>query len=319
MDSSTPRRTCIEVPKPKILPWSQRLARALKGMFLSPVYWWLAHIHNVPGLKFHRYCSQFGLKLLFFNKGNIDYRTLYHLICFPMDSTRYFEFDFLWKALSTQQVHRYLDVSSPRLFPLILTSKKHHVATSMVNPDKADLLLTKKLVAAAALDHRCELYECLIESALFRPNTFDTITSISVIEHIPEDTKALRNMWAMLKHGGRLLVTLPCAAESSEQYSNENKYGLLDPGDDGLTFWQRLYDQKMLNERVYCVTGKPENHMIYGEKTPGSFRRNANSKLSDPHYPFWREPFMMGQEYDYFDSVNNLPGEGVIAMEFVKP
>ena len=35
-------------------------------------------------------------------------------------------------------------------------------------------------------------------------------------------------------------------------------------------------------------------------------------------YPFWREPYMMAQEYRDFDSLDALPGMGVVGLEFHK-
>jgi hypothetical protein len=74
-----------------------------------------------------------------------------------------------------------------------------------------------------------------------------------------------------------------------------------------------------LQEHVFSVTGRPRHCVVYGEKTAGTFLRNAERKRANPDvYPYWREPYMMGREYGYFPDVDDLPGEGVVAMEFVK-
>jgi hypothetical protein len=36
-------------------------------------------------------------------------------------------------------------------------------------------------------------------------------------------------------------------------------------------------------------------------------------------YPIWRESYMMADEYKMFSSIEELPGEGVIMLEFIKP
>jgi hypothetical protein len=97
-----------------------------------------------------------------------------------------------------------------------------------------------------------------------------------------------------------------------------NEYGLLSPDENGLVFWQRYYDEQLLRQRVFCVTGEPRRHLIYGESKPGNYERNMTSKRTDPFYPYWREPFMVGLEYEYKSRLPDLPGIGVIAMEFVK-
>ena len=73
-----------------------------------------------------------------------------------------------------------------------------------------------------------------------------------------------------------------------------------------------------LAERIFSVTGQPRRQVIFGELVAGSFLKMATRKRTDRYYPFWREPYTVAQEYAYFDSIEALPGEGVIAMEFVK-
>jgi SAM-dependent methyltransferase len=240
------------------------------------------------------------------------------MLFWPMDSTRYFEFAFMWDALTKLSFTRYLDVSSPRLFPIILTLKKDNLVSELMNPDLADLSLTVRLIKSLRLENRCNLHGCLIGDAPFEHGSFDVITSISVVEHIPKDIEAIDGMWNLLKPGGRLLLTLPCAAEASEQYIDRNEYGLLTPDNDGFFFFQRLYDQRLLEERIFSVTGRPCRQVVYGEKSAGTHRRCLERKWGDPAYPNWREPYMMGKDFCYFTDLRDLPGEGVIALEFVK-
>jgi len=231
---------------------------------------------------------------------------------------RYFEFDFMWRVLADVPIQHYLDVSSPRLFPTLLLLKRRNISVELLNPDAKDLAVTKDLIKSIGLSGRCHFYNCLIGEASFAPESFDVITSISVVEHIPQDTQAIQNMWEMLKRGGRLLLSVPCAAVTSEEYINQNEYGLLEPDKNGFVFWQRFYDQLLLQERIFSITGQPNRKIVYGEKKPGAIINNTRRKRADPKYPFWREPYMMGQEYGYFKSIADLPGQGVIALEFVK-
>jgi SAM-dependent methyltransferase len=52
---------------------------------------------------------------------------------------------------------------------------------------------------------------------------FDVITSISVIEHIPDVERALAEMYRCLKPGGRMLVTTDCA-ETGKPFGNGVRY-----------------------------------------------------------------------------------------------
>src|SRR6267142_4225179 len=316
--STTQAKTYIRVPDRQTLGPIRRLRRALFGSFLSPIYWLLAYRYRVPGLKFRAKCTRLALRLLFHGKAAASLRDIYNMLLWPMDSTRYFEFAFAWDALSGFSATRYLDVSSPRLFPIILSLKNENVVVELMNPDLDDLARTSNLVRAVGLESRCGLHGLLISAAPFESGTFDLITSISVVEHIPLDTQAIRQMWNLLRPRGRLLLTLPCAAQTSEQYINRNEYGLLPPNEGGYFFFQRLYDQPSLDERIFSVTGQPRRYTIYVEKSPGTLRRNLDRKMSDPFYPYWREPYMMGQDFGYYNELSELPGEGVIAMEFEK-
>jgi SAM-dependent methyltransferase len=312
------KKTNIQVPPIRRLTRWEKVTRALVGGVLSPAHWLLAHRYHVPGLRFRVDCARLGLSLLCNRSASISYPDIYHLLFWPMDSTRYFEFAFIWNVVSELSTPRYLDVSSPRLFPIILILRKHEVIAELMNPDTADLTATAKLVEALHLENRCNLRGCLISTAPYEPRSFDVVTSISVVEHIPQDTQAVQKMWDLLKPGGRLLLTMPCAAQTSEQYINRNEYGLLAPDDKGYFFFQRLYDQRSLEERIFSVTGQPRQQVIYGERSPGALRRNLDRKMGDPYYPYWREPYMMGQDFCYFKGLGELPGEGVIGLEFKK-
>ncbi len=236
----------------------------------------------------------------------------------PMVSVRYFEFDFMWRTISTVACRSYLDISSPRLFPILVAIKNHNIIATLLNPDVNDLAVTRQLVMAAGIENRCRLNSDLIGSAPFADASFDIITSVSVLEHISDDVEAVQKMWDLLKPQGRLLLTVPCAAVHSEEYLDRNEYGLLGPVEDGFFFFQRYYNEEVLQDRIFRITGQPCRSAVYGEMSPGLYRKNMEARASEPNYPAWREPYMMGKEYDYFERVNDLPGIGVIGMEFLK-
>ncbi|HEY9171158.1 MAG TPA: methyltransferase domain-containing protein [Verrucomicrobiae bacterium] len=292
---------------------------ALTGLALSPFYWLLASFHDVPGLHLRWQCLRLGMRLLLNRQSPISFKTIYLTMFFPLDSTRHFELDFAWRALTARPPGRYLDVSSPRLLFALMLAKQGRQEAELINPDKADLAETETLLRAAGLMSRCRLHGCLIEDAPFAPASFDTISSISVVEHIPKDREAIHKIWGLLKPGGRFILTVPCATRTSEQYIDRDEYGLHGGEKGGHVFWQRFYDPALLEERIFSVTGKPRVTRVFGEREAGSFLRSATRKRTDRFYPFWREPYMVAQEYAFFDSVSELPGEGVIAMEFVKP
>jgi len=243
------------------------------------------------------------------------------LACHPFDSVRYFEFDILWRWFhDNEQVNRYLDISSPRLFFLLLLKGYPELMAWLVNPDVQDMAKTREYLRVFDLDSRCSTLNCLVAEVNLPSESFDKVTSISVIEHIPEpdDLAALKQIWKFLRPGGRLLLSVPCAAEAFEEYLDFNEYGVLATDKGGYVFGQRFYDEEQLQSRIFRILGQPSRVRIFGENRPGNFLANRARKVRGGSYPFWRESLMMGEEYCYFEQIRELPGLGVIAMEFVK-
>lgn len=312
-------KSYIRIPSMPRLSIIRKVWRAVLGAILSPIYWILAHKHGVPGLRFRLDSALFGLRVLCFRRADISYSGIYGLMFWPMVSVRYFEFGFMWATLSAVAFRNYLDISSPRLFPLLIAIKNVGVHVTLLNPDRNDLAMTRQFAIAAGIEDRCRFNSDLIGTAPFEDASFEIISSISVLEHIPDDTQAVKRIWDLLKPQGRLLLTVPCAPVYLEEYSDRDEYGLLNPGEDGFFFFQRYYNREALQERIFRITGQPCRYTIYGEKEPGLYRKNMEARASDPNYPAWREPYMMGKEYGYFETIDDLPGIGVIGMEFLKP
>ena len=312
------RKQYIEVPLPMDCSPVQKVWQKLVGLLLMPYYLLSAWFLRTPGTKIHIICMFMAIRLFLLRR--ISLHRAFALIFYPMDSTRYFEFHEVIKSLKYFHFNRYLDVSSPRLMPLILLKQNKDASGVMINPDVFDIQETTKLIAALELTDRCILRNTTIEMLDFPEETFDLLTCLSVLEHIPSDESAVKKMWSLLQPGGKLILTLPCKSELLEQYISRNDYGVLSAGADGYTFWQRYYDSERLESTIYRITGMPARVAVYGEKKYGLFFRNAAMKrLLGSYYPFWREPYMMATEYRAFSSIDELPGEGVAILEFIKP
>jgi SAM-dependent methyltransferase len=312
------KKTYIRVPAARSSGRFERLSLVLAGLTLSPWYWILARLHSGPGLRFRWRCTLLALHLIGERSRYASATDLYRLLFLPIDSVRYFEFEFIWNSLSKLQLRSYLDVSSPRLFPIIFLRDHPHIQAELVNPDRADLELTGKLVAACGLEPRCQLHANVIEDAPFPPESFDAVTSISVIEHVPNDTDAVKNVWRVLKPGGTLLLSVPCAAMAEEEYIDIDFYGVQTRSQDGFFFHQYKYDQSCLEQRIYSITGPPIRTAIFGEKIPGTLQGWLFKRWTGQRYPLWREPYSVCRAFRYYKELSDLPGDGVIAMEFVK-
>ena len=317
--ASAPRRTYLRVPERRPTSRLRLGLNLLASAVLVPWYWSLAAIRSGPGLRYRARCIRLGIQLMLLSRDRDSAVRALRLILMPMDSTRYLEFEYAERMTTPLPTRRYLDVSSPRLVPVLLALERRELSVMMINPDVRDLEETRALLTAAGLATRCETRGSRIADATLDAGSFDLITCISVLEHIPDDTGALAGMQAMLRSGGTLVLTVPCMSQALEQFIDEDEYGLLPQDNDGFVFWQRYYDARSLRERVYSILGQPDCLEVYGEKRAGSFARNAEQKRRlGPAYPFWREPYMMATEYRRFASIEELPGEGVACMTFVR-
>lgn len=313
-------RIYAQIPPRVPLPSrARRLSYRLFGSALAPVNWLAAHRYGVPGLGFQARCAGLGLKTTLNRRTPLPARWLLHMLFSPMVLTRYFEFDFAWRHWPVEPVTRYLDVSSPFIFPILALSEGRASHGDLINPDQNDLTLIRQHVDACNLRARCAVHDRLIGDAPFDAGAFDVITSISVVEHIPQNREALQKMWALLKPGGRLVLTAPCAAQSYELWTNLDHYGLLDSDERGFTFLEYVYDEQLLNDNIYRITGSPAACEVYGEVRDGVLREELLQRWSGEYWRFWREPVWMGRNFRRFESIAQLPGEGVIGLVFVKP
>lgn len=296
-----------------------RVRRAFQHIFgLAALPWILgaSRLRSGPGLAARLACMRLGLRAV----ARGDRKVGQELLVFPMDSFRYFELAYVRAHVpAAMAINRYLDVSSPRLVPLMLLDARPDLTGDLINPIESDLRDTERMAAALNLAQRACAHSVLLEDTDYLDGTFDLITSISVVEHIPDDHAAIATMWRLLKPGGTLILTVPCAREAVEEYTNLDEYQLFDGTGDGFVYWQRYYDTAALAARIWSVTGPPVDMTVFGERSPGSYDRNVVRKRSFANYPYWNEPLMMARDYQAHDSIDALPGMGVVGMTFVKP
>lgn len=297
---------------------SERIYRLIKAATSAPVYWTLSHFHRLPGLTLHYRLLIFYCSL--FLKRRLSLQDVLRETALPLDSVRYFECDFVYNTLESygELAGHLLDVSSPRNVLIPIIAKHRDLRLDVINPDKRDLAMTKSIFSMANFSYRCRFYPYTIDELPFEPESYSIISSISVLEHIVEDDLAVQKLWSLLKPGGTLILSVPCSASAFVERIDFNEYGLLNPDFDGYVFGQRFYDESLLRDRLFSATGHPTRFAIYGEIKNGYFFENRQRKNSGGLYPFWREPYLTAINFRYFPSFEDLPGLGVIAMEFVK-
>ncbi|HEY0661564.1 MAG TPA: methyltransferase domain-containing protein [Lysobacter sp.] len=292
----------------------RRIAYLAIGLLAFPFYWLAGAALGVPGMRFRAACLAAGVRFLFAG----HWADAYHCIVFPLDSVRHFEMDFFWRRIRALRPGRILDVSSPRLLPLLALRADANARADLVNPDGKDLARTRSMAEGLGVDARCRFLETRIDTLPADARDYPLVTCMSVLEHIIEDLVAVRTMWDCVAPGGRLLLSVPCAAMAVEEYTNVDEYGLLQQDDEGFVFWQRYYDEPRL-QALFAVLGVPVSRALYAERVPGAYDADVEAKRTNPFYPRWREPFATARAYAYRDNVATLSGMGVVAMEFAKP
>lgn len=306
-----------------IPPWKprtrlQRITRGFCGAVFSPLYWAAASLVGAPGISFRWRCIQLALRLVARGQGAAMPKTIFELACWPLDSTRYFEFDFMWRAVARLHFSgAYLDISSPRLFPTLVLQARSRLYGTLLNPDTEDLGATSSLLTGLGMRGRASLIASKIEDAELPSEGFPLITCMSVLEHIPDDHAAIKRIWDLLAPGGRLLITLPCAVSARVQLADKGHYGAEMDG-HGWSHFQYVYDEQLLMDRIISITGHPMNMELLGEKRSGILGRNLARKRSDPGYPIWQEPLFVAMGFRRYRAISELAGEGVLGLEFAK-
>lgn len=309
------RRRRIHFPPPAAAATgAPRTVHLALGLLAFPLYWMLGALAGVPGMAFRGRCLGAGMRLLV--AGNVA--DAYHCIVSPLDSVRHFEMDFFWRRIRALEPARILDVSSPRLLPMLALRVDRTARADLVNPDTKDLERTRSMASGLGVSSRCRFMDLRVEALPADANDYQLVTCMSVLEHIVNDLGAVRAMWSRVAPGGSMLLSVPCAAEAMEEFTNIDEYGLLAVDEDGFVFWQRYYDETRL-EAIFAIVGRPVAQAIYAEREPGTYDDDVMDKRTNPFYPRWREPWKTARAYERHSRVATLKGMGVIAMEFVKP
>lgn len=272
---------------------------------------------KLPGIKFDR----FGRKLAFRFLLRKDVKTFADLFCTPVNITRYFEFPFAYSCVDWEKTTRALDISSPRLFMEYALSQNPDLNYDLINPDIGDLETTRRHLGVLGHLNRAHLSSCSAEHLPYPDNNFDLVTSLSVIEHIPGDgdTLAVKEMWRVLKPGGKLVLTFPCSAKHSDEFRSSDTYGLRTTQREGQYFFQRFYDESSIDTRLIAGVGrKPMVESVFGEKERGIFYAYEKRWLENGITETAHDAAHIAKHYSVFENISSLPGMGVCGLCFEK-
>jgi predicted SAM-dependent methyltransferase len=191
----------------------------------------------------------------------------------------------------------------------------------MINPDPHDIASTGEIVSLLQVKGFTTKQATIKE--LDESNRYNAIWSISVIEHIAGengDSDAVEKMFSLLGPGGRLILTLPVGREHLIQKRGEDIYSTGSPvSEDGLRFFQRVYDVRSIKERLVNVVGRtPTVCRWFGEKVSGNYAEYEKRWIKDGIRVTAADSWRIARDYQEYERWDDMPGVGVCGLVFDK-
>lgn len=286
--------------------------------FIKRIWFWIiTDKTKLPGNAFYYFGKSIAKKLLL--KGLFSPK----LFLNPVSIVRFFEFEFAIKNLTNHPItdKTILDISSPYLFGF-------HCATFLsgkytyINPDLKDLNLVRKY--SSRLKFKMEFNTDNINATKlpYSNKSFDSVVCISVIEHIDnnQDSKVIQEIWRVLKPGGIVIFTFPVAKQFEIEYSESDTYGLNANAKKDKYFFQRLYDENSVYERLlnYINDFTILDQQIFGEIESGFYRKYSERWKSNGLLETVKDPYYISKHFTYIDSFNDIKESAVIGLTLRK-
>jgi SAM-dependent methyltransferase len=184
---------------------------------------------------------------------------LYRLLV-PLEPWRYFE---LARVAGEPFAGDCLDVSSPKLLASTLNEagEGRWVAVDLFADE-----IERWRVLDPALDLRVEDARTLP----FADASFDNVACVSVIEHIAGDgdTRAMAEMWRVLRPGGVLHLTTNVAATHTDVWVDRHVWGEASEAVGGRVFFERRYSDPALAARLLGLPWQEEHREYACERRP---------------------------------------------------
>ena len=284
------------------------------AFFSNTVFGAAKKVDNYVGLEFGEFGRALGKKLLLRSpRLGLEY------LVAPVNSVRYFEFPFVQSHV-LQGPYQCLDVSSPRLFSLQYADQNPDATVHIINPDIQDIRVTKKISDLLGYKNITTGNNDL--KTVVAPLKYDCIWSISVIEHISgeyDDSDAIQMMYALLKKGGKLILTFPVARQFRDEYRTINAYGLPVDQQGEKYFFQRHYDYPSILSRLLQPIGASKFSMRwFGENHPGYFEHYESEWQEKGQQHLANDPLAMATNFSEFESWDAMPGVGVCGLMIEK-
>jgi SAM-dependent methyltransferase len=228
----------------------------------------------------------------------------------PLDPWRYYE---MGRVAEAEFGGRCLDVSSPKLLPSLLQHEGRGgwTAIDLFEREIADWHAVDPELALAVED----------ATALSYPDaSFDNCICVSVIEHVPDDARAMAEIWRILRPGGVLHLTTNVGLESKDVFVDDRPYGAASKEAGGRVFFERHYSEPDVERRLLAQPWQTLER---------EYARQIDRSVEERFYRLAPLSFLYGGllrfrcpgNFETGDSIGILhPGEqGVVYLRLQKP
>ena len=284
-------------------------------IFRRRYFWNRTDKTKLPGKIF----AEFGFQLAKTLLGN--FKISPKLLLNPVSIVRYFEFDFVYSSLDIQGGNKILDISSPYLFGFCLSSK-YQLEYNYINPDKKDLANVNSLSSKLSLKGKYITQLMDVLKLSFPNNFFDRVISISVIEHIngEGDSRAIKEIWRVLKPNGLFSFTVPVKKEFENEYRKRDEYNLNSGKKSEEYFFQRIYDEQKIEERLLSSISDYEiiKKKIFGAKQKEFYSGYKKRWMKFNHWETVKDPYYISTEFQYSNEIDELPDIGIFGITIKK-
>ena len=225
----------------------------------------------------------------------------YHLVyrIAPIDYVRWREFSFALEAIETYMPSpaSILDISSPKLLPMTLAANWRNSSVVSIDILESEVAYARTAGKSLHLDNlTCERMDA--RYLRFPDNSYELITSISVLEHIaPEkggEEPVVREIHRVLKPNGIAIITVPFSSSYFAEFRDGIVYERI-AQPDGNQFFQRFYDLNTLMERI--VMASPMTLVSLGFIEERLFLKNPHKRLTHYISGTWFRTMIFGPFY----------------------
>jgi len=159
--------------------------------------------------------------------------------------------NFILDNVNVGERSRILDIGTGKGVYIYLISRRYpHVNFVGIDINEKNIAQAKDIIQ----EENVELVVMNAERLMFKDDTFDVALMIEVLEHIPHPEKAIKEVYRVLKPGGKLIITAPNKLFPFETHGfrvGSKCYGTKGLGFPFLPYLPEMLRKHVANARVY--------------------------------------------------------------------